>query len=87
MINNFDELKIYVACCGCQYYIDNKCNNKGECIWLTIEKNLKAFEFIKPYINVYAPNKSVDRDKYMLCVGHDAYEIPKEIYDLFRKIL
>ena len=52
-----------------------------------IINKLKAFEFIKPYINVYAPNRRVDRDKYMLCVGHDAYEIPKEIYDLFKKVL
>lgn len=51
------------------------------------EKKSKAFEFIKPYIEVYAPNRSVDRDQYMLCVGHDAYEIPKEIYDLFKEVL
>lgn len=29
------------ACCRCQYYINNKCTNKGECVWKTIEKELK----------------------------------------------
>ena len=32
------------ACCRCQYYIDKKCTNKGECIWLDIEKELEDKE-------------------------------------------
>ena len=32
------------ACCRCQYYIDNKCTNKGECVWKTIEQELKRKE-------------------------------------------
>lgn len=49
-------------------------------------KKLKALEIIKPYIDVYAPNRSVDRDVYMLCVGHDSYEISKEKYDLLKEV-
>lgn len=35
------------ACCRCQYYIDKKCTNKGECVWKTIEKELKEYETFK----------------------------------------
>lgn len=35
------------ACCRCQYFIDKKCTNKGECVWKTIEKELKEREQYK----------------------------------------
>lgn len=44
MTKELEELKRLAyenACCRCQYYIDNKCINKGECVWLNIETALK----------------------------------------------
>ena len=43
---SFEDLKYYSACCRCQYYIDKKCTNKHECIWLDIEKDLKILGII-----------------------------------------
>jgi len=37
----FEDMKYYSACCRCQYYIDKKCTNKGECVWKNIENELK----------------------------------------------
>ena len=52
MSKGLDELKRLAyenACCRCQYYIDNKCINKGECVWLIIEQELKAFKLLLSY--------------------------------------
>lgn len=49
-MNGLEELKRLAyenACCRCQYYENGKCQNKGECVWSSIEKELKAFEIIK----------------------------------------
>lgn len=47
MSKGLEELKRMAyenACCRCQYCIDNKCTNKGECVWKTIEEELKELE-------------------------------------------
>ena len=47
MNKGLEELKRLAyenACCRCQYYIDKKCTNNGECVWKTIEKELKELE-------------------------------------------
>ena len=41
------------ACCRCQYHEDGECyNNKGECVWKTIEKDLKTLETIGKYVDI-----------------------------------
>lgn len=35
------------ACHQCQYWEDDSCTNKGECVWSSIENEAKAFELIK----------------------------------------
>lgn len=50
MSKGLEELKRLAyenACCRCQYCIDNKCTNKGECVWKTIENELKEYEQLK----------------------------------------
>ena len=47
MSKGLEELKRLAyenACCRCQYYIDKKCTNNYECVWKTIEKELKELE-------------------------------------------
>ena len=47
MNKGLEELKRLAyenACCRCQYYIDKKCTNNVECVWKTIEKELKELE-------------------------------------------
>ena len=49
MSNGLEELKRLAyenACCRCQYYIDKKCTNNFECVWKTIEQELKRLEEI-----------------------------------------
>ena len=64
---SFNDIKYYSACCRCQYYIDKKCTNKGECIWLDIEKELKRLEeidngaHVPVHINRY--NELCDKEK------------------------
>lgn len=41
------------ACCRCQYYIDKKCTNKHECIWLDIKKELTDYAEIKEIAKHY----------------------------------
>lgn len=44
-MNALEELKRLAyenACCRCQYYDNGKCkNDKGECVWLSIQKELE----------------------------------------------
>lgn len=56
MSKGLEELKRLAyenACCRCQYYIDNQCTNKGECVWKTIEKELKDYQEIKEIAKHY----------------------------------
>jgi hypothetical protein len=83
MSKGLDALKntmYLMACCKCQYYKENKCKNKGECFWKTIEQELKALEIIK--------NKRVDVAIFFEdgCVRHRE-RLTKEEYDLLKEIL
>ena len=42
-LNELKRMAYKNACCRCQYYIDKKCFNKDECVWKTIEQDLKAY--------------------------------------------
>lgn len=53
LLEDFKQLKNYSACCRCQYHIDKKCTNKGECIWKTIEQALKDYQEIKEIAKHY----------------------------------
>ena len=43
-LETLERLAYENACCRCQYYKSNECFNKGECVWKTIEKDLKRLE-------------------------------------------
>ena len=50
MKSNLDELNRLAyenACIRCQYYVDGKCFNRGECVWKGIREELEAFKVIK----------------------------------------
>lgn len=46
-LDDFYDLKHYSACVVCQFYKNKKCTNNQECIWNTLERELKALEIIK----------------------------------------
>lgn len=57
MTKGLEELKRLAyenACCRCQYHKDGECrNDKGECVWKTIEKELKDYSEIKEIAKHY----------------------------------
>ena len=55
MVKDLEEAKrlaYEIACCRCQYYIDNKCTNESECAWKTIKEDLEVLLIIynSPFI-------------------------------------
>ena len=57
MTKGLEELKRLAyenACCRCQYHKDGECHNdKGECVWKTIGKELKDYSEIKEIAKHY----------------------------------
>ena len=90
-LEELKRLAYEIACCRCQYYIDNKCTNKGECVWKIIEQELKALEIIKSKeLNIHALLLHLKRfdspSGYNVLVGNK-YKITQEEYDLLKEVL
>ena len=77
------------ACCRCQYYIDNKCTNEGECVWKTIEKELKALEIIRKNAQLSFIEENYGKKEYFIEFNsHTRSEIKtKEEFDLLKEVL
>ncbi len=45
-LEEFKRLAYENACCRCQYHENGKCQNKGECVWSNIEKELMLFRLL-----------------------------------------
>jgi len=45
------------ACCRCQYYENEKCNNKDTCVWKQIIQDLDQLEKIKSIVDDYEKYK------------------------------
>lgn len=75
------------ACCRCQYYIDKKCSNNGECVWKTIEKGLKAFDIVLSKVQLGGFIDSLQKTKnyeeykntYITLLTEEEYNLLKEI--------
>ena len=71
------------ACCRCQYYIDKKCTNNYECVWKTIEKELKDKEKFEELVNT-------DLDLFMKMVDIkgliEDYQKFKKALEIIKKI-
>ena len=83
-LEEFKRLAYENACCRCQYYIDKKCTNKHECIWLDIEKELKALKIIVKKANIRLFEHI---GRYYFKTTNNLYEISKEKYDLLKEVL
>ena len=46
VLEALNRLAFENACCRCEYYINNKCENKDKCVWLTIKQSLQRLEAI-----------------------------------------
>lgn len=94
-LENLKRLSYENACCRCQYYIDNKCSNKGECIWLNIETALDRLEELEELVNVLAIREhrlteETDKQHRVLeiikeCVGIDMILFNADQYGLTKE--
>ena len=80
----WQQLSHLFACGLCQYWKDNKCNNRGECIWLDIEKELKALAYLKELGFI-----EFGEVKSGYCIGFAGIgiKIPKKKYDLLKEVM
>lgn len=49
-MKSIEELKRLAyenACCRCQYYENEKCNNKDTCVWKQIEQDLEKLDYYR----------------------------------------
>jgi len=75
MSEGLEELKRLAyenACCRCQYYIDKKCTNKHECIWLDIEKELRDGEKSKQVLEIIK-NKPFNTNWFVFYKDYEEY--------------
>ena len=90
MSKGLDALKntmYLMACCKCQYYKDNKCKNKGECFWKTIEKELVALEIIKiKKVDVLSMLCGCNFEDYNRA-HEDKGKLTQEEYNLIKEVL
>ena len=73
MSEGLEELKRLAyenACCRCQYYIDKKCTNKGECVWKVIKQELEEYESHKVFLDnvkkgkvTYTPRDTWEKER------------------------
>lgn len=77
MSKSLEELKRLAyenACRYCQYYIDKKCTNEGECVWKTIEQELKDYYELKDKLGITDVTKA---DYFKMFDQSRAWEIVK----------
>ena len=76
------------GCCRCQYWKDKKCNNGYECVWLDIEKELKALEIIKEKnVSIYWVKNSCCVDEYNYENYNQRPTLEKWEFDLLKEVL
>lgn len=90
MIKGLEELKRMAyenACCRCQYYKDKECTNKGNCVWKTIEINLKALDIIRKYIIMNRAFKDQTKGQSDMTLIEIKALVPDSEYDLVEEVL
>ena len=96
MSKGLEELKRMAyenACCRCQYYIDKKCTNNYECVWKTIEKELKALEIIKNKLLVGCFSEEDNYSNYVMAITMSGDEtlkknmLTEQEYNLLSEVL
>ena len=78
------------ACCRCQYYENEKCNNKDTCVWKQIEQDLekleKAIEIIrKKSVVIPLFERSKTKTFYNERVNEDMYLFEAE-FNLLKEV-
>lgn len=94
-LEELERLAYENACCRCQYWSEKGCSlhyqdNYRSCVWLCIERELKAFETIdKKSVIVELVRKTDNVEDYNFASRDDNYAIAltREEYDLLKEAL